>query len=265
MSVTFLERFFPSLTFSLKSHTPSLWLHVFPVEAQARCVDHPVDLAFGGSTVNIRWATLAPLIMLGVAVGAGGYLRLRHHPRCVLWSLSFATFACMNMSALFCHCLVRDDHNWGPTLVGLDVGFTCCSSLLAAVAVLSKNTDIKGLSTRSKVAACAVPSTVALAVVGNWWSWPLLNEVMYLGMVGVAVACVSGIEFRHLKSVGSSRLWAKWAWTAVWLAAIAPLLDRHLCEWVGSSIGMTHLVFLGCDLIFFFLLMYLLELQPKLD
>ena len=153
MSASFASDFFPDLTRLL--HTAGLWQLLFPDAVQQRCPTAIKQIllppTFGG-TLEIRWPVLVLLALCGATVGLLGAAALRrrqqHTPSG--WTSSFLFFGLMNISAVFCHCLLPAGSVWQSWAMALDVGFTAASSISAAFACTVQAAEGRGQLQRSQ-------------------------------------------------------------------------------------------------------------------
>lgn len=252
MSASFLTYLFPDLAAAWQIYMPSLWKLAFPARIQAQYALPSYQMGVGSA--RLFMPSLIPIAIMGMVTGLRGY---HNDVRATLWRKSFWYYACMNMSALFCHCFIPYASQLKRWAWGLDVGFTCVSSMFLMAAALSDRVSLAQTKVLHKYANAAPLPLIILALWGNQRQVPWLNEVMYIGTTLAAVSVIAMLELLIplQRKLGRGWMWGMAASSVI--AASGIPLDRFLCPAFKAHFNHVHLLFLGCTGAFWCLEKYL--------
>jgi hypothetical protein len=251
MSATFVTELFPDLAGVMKQHMPEIWANLFPPVLQDAC---PLQKAnyFGEQLLSMP--TLIPIALGGIMVGLKGWRSSSHS---LMYQRAFWYFGCMNFSAIICHCLISYDSFLKPWAWGLDVGFTCASSMFLVAAAISGRHSSTDKLLHQHIPRLPLP-LLLLAVYSNLQKWPWLNEVMYIGVTGLAVVtllCCEVAKPSPRRNKGRGWIWGCTASALLALNAIP--WDGLFCITFGSYFNHVHMLFAACVAAFFCLDQYL--------
>ncbi len=222
-----------------------------------------------GATMQVllRNPTLLPIQLTGIALGLVGWFAFRQRAeervdwsrqframRSLAWAFLF--FAAMNATSIGAHNLcARGSFAWEAFRL-FDLAFTGASSLcLACVPFAVPHIAHVGIMFATLGYTILGDSTRPLR------GWPFTAELVYIGAMLVATVLL-GLRLHRIGRGCNFDYAICLAGLAIILAAIP--LDHQLCalaEAVGGGGRLTavHLVFFGCDVVFFGLLRYGLD------
>ncbi|KAJ3206052.1 hypothetical protein HDU67_008414 [Dinochytrium kinnereticum] len=245
------------------------------------------------SSPSYYFPVRSPVLMAceipGIVIGLLGLLLIER--KFWAWRSAFLFFAGMNTAAIFCHNLTKAGSNAMWWAWALDVAFTGSSSyclLLASIFQPFPIASIPGSTSPTKtiqrtepliaqllfvlgVAGCFIGSILGIANPTTRFI-PWTSEIIYvvLTVIGaaalfnnvVAPAIFSGKTDKGRATVTLVGKVTLMLATASILAGAAGLpLDRHICNFLNANqivtdFNVAHVLFLGCDLAFLFLLAY---------
>lgn len=172
----------------------------------------------------------------------------------------------MNLSAIFCHCLSTFKGSalgiqWAD-IARIDCGFTGASAVNLMLASLQtrSNGSIKHISQHffSLVVAGIV---IYYPFLANSFGIPYGNEVSYL-----ATTIVGSLTsfFALFTTKKTNRQWAWFMVSAVGMLLVLSglFIDAWLCDTFGSKVNLFHIVFGGCNIAYFAILIMLREPFP---
>jgi hypothetical protein len=251
MSASFVTKLFPDLAAVMQQHMPEIWASLFPPALQEAC---PLQEANYFGKQRLMMPTLIPIALMGVLMGLKGWRDSSHS---LLYQKAFWYFGCMNFSAIICHCGIPYDSVLKPWAWGLDVGFTCISSMFLVAAAISGRASSTDQLLHQHVPRLPLP-LLLFATYGNLQKWPWLNEVMYIGVTGLAVVALLWFEVaKPLPRRNEGRGWI-WGCAASALLAVNGIpLDQYFCVALGGHFNHVHMLFAGCVGAFFCLDKYL--------
>ncbi|KAG2486132.1 hypothetical protein HYH03_015225 [Edaphochlamys debaryana] len=269
MSSEFVDVFFPRTGRFLRRHVPGLVNAVFPPDLQLGSCKRPeLEVSLGVHDVTMRWPSLVPLIILGLAIGMYGAVRLAvpysgrrgrppvATPAC---AISFAFYSVMCAAALWSHCLLPRSHAWQRPAIAADVAGTGACAFSAAYACLTGELGRpEGVAARTrKRHVLLVASAIFLAAfLGH--DLPLVHELLYVGG-SVAAAVVVGRHCRRRRKVGRQALWLRMVFGGAALALAGIPLDAAMCRALGPNANLCVTLFAGCDLLMAGLYCYVRE------
>ena len=240
MSATFLTRLFPDIAGTMWQYLPGLWNNLFPPALQETC---PLQVYYFGKQ-RLIMPTLIPIALAGIVAGLKGWQNSSHSG---LYRRGFLYFAFMNFSAIICHSFVSYDSRLKPWAWGLDVGFTCISSMYLVAAALSGRGSPPVDKLLHRFTSRLPLPLLLIAVYGNLEKLPWLNELMYIGVTGLAVAALLWCEMaKPLTGKNEGRGWIWGCAVSAALALSGVPLDKYLCPLLGSHFNHVHLLFAGC-------------------
>ena len=217
--------------------------------------------------VLVRNPTLLPIQLTGIALGLVGWFAFRQRAeervdwsrqframRSLAWAFLF--FAAMNATSIGAHNLcARGSFAWESFRL-FDLAFTGASSLcLACVPFAVPHIAHVGI----------VFATLGYTILGDSTrplrGWPFTAELVYIGAMLVATVLL-GVRLHRIGRGFNFDYAICLTGLAIILAAIP--LDHQLCALAaavggGGRLTAVHLVFFGCDVVFFGLLRYGLD------
>jgi hypothetical protein len=271
MSKAFIESFFPAVAEVLKESSPALYDTLLPDDVAHLCPEVSVGA--------VRNPVLAVCAIFGIIIGLLG--ALSQNP---LWSMGFGCFGLMNIVALPLHCF--DPAGLSGLWWMLDCLFTGLSSSALTAASLgqfnaSKQTNRRKILRVAQYAWLVGSSITATLVVASLlWSpayqreigqlppsTALLLELWYLGPTVVTGWVVCPQVLRSMWGLQGTKVLKKGhvAITVCFGGAGVALMGLHLDPFFCRTFGVRAwdalmaptLLFMGCDLCFFGLYLWL--------
>eukprot|EP00127_Corallochytrium_limacisporum_P005420 Clim_evm32s204 gene=Clim_evmTU32s204 len=283
MSLKLMQDFFPGLFWLVDQTVPDVIDMVYPSYLPAECrtvaptaptpaLLEPVSM---GKSV-MKWPTLAPVAALGILVGFLGAFVIVSQlqdgkvsgPRYFSYGLSFFFFGCMNLVAIFFHCFLDKGEPGWDELYALDVGFTSVASLSLIAGALCDAGYLDDTKDDVRIPLMiAYPSVLLTAYLGQINDIWFVAEFLYLDVSCLAaIAVMSLIVQRTYALTGDFPPgWEGLAFASAAAGAfmLAPV-DGLLCEFLGPNFTVVIWVFLGCDLAYVGLFVYLTASEGKI-
>lgn len=153
----------------------------------------------------------------------------------------------MNLSSIWCHCLLhRKSLPWQIAL-SLDVGCTGASaSALAAAAVCVPRSPSRVVALMALLSA----GYTAAALCANLLPLPFVNELIYLAPIAMAIALLPSELLRLHSASGGQPWWLAVAYFGAALGLSAVAVDRTMCRHLGPGHGMVQVAFCGSNVAF---------------
>ena len=280
MSKALLESFFPTLSRALQHGVPRLYGTLLLSDATAQACPVVVMVLDGA---EIRWPGLLMAAMLGVVVGFGGAMCLlfgggpTREGKDGLWAFACVSFGCMNVDAIFYHCLLDPGSPTHQFLFAADCCFTGMSSMALVAASLdlaNRSRGIELISRRDLSRPCWVlvcTSALVFWAVGPVLALhgrPLVCELIYMLPTAAGGACLGGFFVARPLAAGRPDLVSPWLRTGAAMVSVSLLsiiADAKICELLGPTFGNIPVwIFLGCDLAFLAIVLWRLHDRPHL-